>query len=79
MKIERKKVNAKRFSSIPVGEVFEYDSNPYMKIESVDTDYNENYGVYDTKYNAVNLYSGESEWFNSDCLVETFPNAILQI
>ena len=79
MKIERKKKNEKRFCSLVRGEVFECENNFYMKIEPVDTDYNENYGVYDTTYNAVNLYSGESEWFNSDCLVETFPNAILQI
>ena len=77
MKIERKKVNAKRFSSIPVGEVFEYDSNPYMKIESVDTDYNENYGVYDTIYNAVNLILGQLTQFEPNETVESLPDATL--
>ena len=79
MKIERKMKNEKRFCSLARGEVFEYENNFYMRIEPVDTDYNENYGVYDTTCNAVNLYSGELEWFNPDCLVETFPNATLQI
>lgn len=79
MKIERKKKNEKRFCSLVCGEVFECENNFYMKIEPVDTDYNENYGVYDTTYNAVSLYTGELKWFNLDCLVEVFPNAILQI
>lgn len=77
MKIERKKINAKRFSSIPVGEVFEYDSGLYMKIETVDTDYNENYGVYDTIYNAVNLGLGHLTSFEPNETIESLPDTTL--
>ena len=79
MKIERKKKNEKRFGSLARGEVFECENTFYMTIKPVDTDFNDTYEVYDTTYNAVNLYSGELEWFNLDCLVEVFPNATLQI
>ena len=79
MKIERKRKNEKRFGSLARGEVFECENTFYMTIKPVDTNFNNTYEVYDTTYNAVNLYSGELEWFNLDCLVEVFPNATLQI
>lgn len=79
MKIERKRKNEKRFGSLARGEVFECENTFYITIKPVDTNFNDTYEVYDTTYNAVNLYSGELEWFNLDCLVEVFPNATLQI
>lgn len=79
MNIERKKKNEKRFGSLARGIVFEYANSFYMTIKPVDTDFNDTYEVYDTTFNAVNLYSGELEWFNLDCMVEVLPNAILQI
>lgn len=79
MKIERENKNERRFGSLARGEVFEYENTFYMTIKPVDTDYNEQYNVYDTTYNAVNFYTAQLEWFNLDCLVEVFPNATLQI
>lgn len=79
MNIERKKKNEKRFGSLARGIVFEYNRSIYMTIKPVDTDFNDTYEVYDTTFNAVNLYSGDLEWFNLDCMVEVFPNATLTI
>ena len=79
MKIERKKYNCKRFTSLSVGSVFEYDCDLYMKIESVDTDFNDEYQVYDKTYNAVNLKTGHLEWFNFDCVIEEYPEATIMI
>jgi hypothetical protein len=79
MKIEHEKKNERRFGSLARGEVFEYKGDYYMTIEPVDTNYNDHYNVYDTTYNAVNLYTAQLEWFSLDCLVELFPNAALKI
>jgi hypothetical protein len=79
MNIERKRKNERRFGSLARGVVFEHENTFYMTIKPVDTDFNNTYEVYDITYNAVNLYSGELEWFNLDCMVEVPPNATLQI
>lgn len=79
MKIERENKNEKRFGSLCRGAVFEFKGNYYMSIAPVDTDYNDTYEVYDTTLNAVNLYNGELDWFNLDCLVEYLPDATLKI
>ena len=79
MKIERKKYNCKRFASLSVGAVFEYNCDLYIKIESVDTDFNNDYQVYDKSCNAVNLKTGLLYWFNFDCTVEEYPDATVII
>lgn len=79
MKVEREKKNEKRFGSLARGVVFECEGHCYMTIKPVDTNFNDTYEVYDTTFNAVNLRSGELEWFNLDCLVEVIPNAVLKI
>lgn len=79
MKIERKKVNAKKFNTLCTGSVFEYEGVYFIKTYAVDTDFNDCYQVYDNTYNVVNLLTGQWDFFNPDCIVESIPNATLVV
>jgi hypothetical protein len=71
MKINRNEKTHRKISELCAGAVFTHNEEVYMLIVGIDT--------VTYEFNAVNLISGESSYFDGHIFVVPCPNAVLDL